>query len=76
MASRTTVFSLNVHVNDEIAHAEDEAVNPFHSCVKILIGEEGYTKYQILHFDGTGFYWRKIASKSPIDPKKKLKLPS
>ena len=56
MASRTTIFSPNVYVKDDIANAENEAVNPFHSYVKILVGEEGYTKYQSLHFDGTVFY--------------------
>lgn len=49
MASRTIIFSPNVYVNDDTASAENEAVNPFHSSVKILIGDEGYTKDQILH---------------------------
>lgn len=56
MDSDTTTSSPNIYVNDDIASVENECVNPFHSCVKILFGEEGYTKYQILHFDETGFY--------------------
>lgn len=57
---RTIIFSSNVYVNGDTASAEDEAVKPFLSYVKILIDDDGYDKYQILNFDGTGFYWKKM----------------
>lgn len=53
------IISPNVCVN-VIDSAEDEVMKPFIFHVKILIGDKDYTKYQILNFDGTGFYWKKM----------------
>lgn len=57
---RTTTFSSNVYGKGDIASVEEEAVRPFPSYVEILIDDDGYDKYQILNFDETGFYWKKM----------------
>lgn len=53
---RTITFSSNVYVSRDTASAEDEAVKSSLSYVKTLIDNDGYDKYHILNFDGTGFY--------------------
>ena len=61
----------NIKVTGEAASANKEAADKFKPELEKCIEEKGYSKKQVINYDETGLYWKRMTSKTYIDKEEK-----
>lgn len=61
----------NLKVSGEAASSDQPAANAFKPLLKERIEEGGYSAKQVLNFDETGLYWKKMSSRTFIAKEEK-----
>lgn len=61
----------NVKMSGEAASADHEAAQKFKPELAKLIAEKGYSAKQVINYDETGLYWKKMPSKTYISKEEK-----